>query len=174
MLRAGTCLSQLQNWWNSSPLSSVFCVTIKFCLPIEPQLAFRVPLWDLEKSDFSEQLHSESEGPTVPYTDAQWMGLAFLLLPVKSLLLCGFSSKAFILPKDLTTCWINSSQDVNSRNCSRHAVTLPILFSLSSLLFPYFTSDKNPICFANLNAYISYSKKISYLLNLIIFLSECL
>lgn len=59
--------------------------------------------------------------------------------PYSNLLCCGaFSPRAFILPNDLNTQGLYSDQDVNSNGCSRHAIVLPMLFSLPRILTSHF------------------------------------
>lgn len=89
----------------------------------------------------------------------QRRGLAILLPPIQTFVVGLFPPRAFILPNDLNTQGLYSDQDVNSSGCSRHAIILPMLFSLPRILFPDFTFHKNPIHFARLNSNINYSVK---------------
>lgn len=66
-------------------------------------------------------------------------GLAILLPPIQTFFVVGlFSPRAFILPNDLNTQGLYSNEDVNSSGYSRHAIVLPMLFSLPRILTSHF------------------------------------
>lgn len=106
----------------------------------------------IRKDDLSEQIHEARFSPYLsPFVWSvsclhlrgcsvlQGRGLAILLPPIQTFFVVGlFSPRAFILPSDLNTQGLYSDQDVNSSGCFRHAIVLPMLFSLPRILTSHF------------------------------------